>query len=314
MQRRRSRLSRSIFDPDEVELPSLLKTRSSLNDASKLIGINQPGSPSFVDQLDSPRLTDISSLSLRQRLVRIGTNRLFILLTLTLSALYFVITGVQYWISSYLNVVLGIGEDEVYKFYVITCFTAPLLGVVAGGFTFSHMGGYKSQRSFGLCVIMSVLVTLIALPIPMLKTINSAFLCIWLVFFFGSFIVPTLTGILLSMVRQEMRITSQAVATLTFNMLGYLPAPLIYGLVSDMPLGSVERQQRFALASILYVLIVQSALLGLAYAIKYKTLCFHEPSKTFEQDPFREINEDQKYFRFKGNAIDQIARARSLDY
>ena len=124
---------------------------------------------------------------------------------------------------------------------------------------------------------MSVLVTLIALPIPLLRTVNSAFICIWLVFFCGSFIVPTLTGILLGMVRQEMRITAQAVATLTFNLIGYLPAPVIYGVVSDMPLGSFERRQRFALASILYVLIAQSILLSLAYSIKYKT-CYHKES------------------------------------
>ncbi len=153
-------------------------------------------------------ISDLGALSLRQKLLRIATNRLFVLLTLTLSSLYFVITGVQYWISSYLFIVLGIDEKQIYKFYVITCFTAPIFGVVIGGFTFSHLGGYKSRKSFGLCVIISAIATLIALPIPFLQTVNATFLSIWLVFFCGSFVVPTLSGILLTIVHQEMRITA----------------------------------------------------------------------------------------------------------
>jgi len=111
-----------------------------------------------------------------------------------------VITGVQYWISSYLYIVLGIDENQIYKFYVVTCFTAPIFGVVMGGVTFSNLGGYKSKQSFGLCVIVSLIATMIALPIPFLKTVNATFVCIWLVFFCGSFVVPTLSGILLNMV------------------------------------------------------------------------------------------------------------------
>lgn len=60
---------------------------------------------------DYSTVSDIGALSLRQKLLRIATNRLFVLLTLTLSSLYFVITGVQYWISSYLYIVLGIDES-----------------------------------------------------------------------------------------------------------------------------------------------------------------------------------------------------------
>ena len=82
------------------------------------------------------------------------------------------ITGVQYWISSYLVIVLGMEEKQVYKFYVTTCLTAPLIGVASGGFTFSQIGGYKSRQSFGLSTIMTCIGALIALPIPFLKTVN----------------------------------------------------------------------------------------------------------------------------------------------
>lgn len=202
--------------------------------------------------------------------MKILQNRLFVLLTLTLSSLYFVITGVQYWISSYLQVVLLIPESQVYKFYVFTCFTAPLLGVIIGGVTFSNLGGYKSQKSFGLCVIIGLLAALTSLPIPFLTNFKMTFTCIWFVFFFGSAIVPTLTGILLNMVDQELRTTAMSAATLAYNMLGYLPAPLIYGVVSDLPLGNKVLQQRLALASVLYMSIASTTFLISAFIIKYR--------------------------------------------
>lgn len=95
---------------------------------------------------------------------------------------------------------LGIPEAQVYKFYVVTCFTAPIMGVIIGGVTFSRIGGYNSRESFGLCVVIGGMAALTAFPIPFLKSVNLTFSCIWFVFFFGSAVVPTLTGILLNMV------------------------------------------------------------------------------------------------------------------
>jgi len=62
-------------------------------------------------------------------------------------------------------------------------------------------------------------------------------------------------------------------------MLGYLPAPFIYGLVSDLPLGSKERQQQFALASILYMVVGCCIFISSAYAIKYQACCFGRRNK-----------------------------------
>lgn len=62
------------------------------------------------------------------------TNRVFCGLVSTMSGLYFVVTGIQYWISAYMTNVLGASADLAAIYYVVLCFTGPIVGVVAGGF------------------------------------------------------------------------------------------------------------------------------------------------------------------------------------
>lgn len=51
---------------------------------------------------------------------------------LSLSTLYFVVTGIQFWISDYLLNVLG-GEDTlVYTCFIVVSVTAPTSGVLVG--------------------------------------------------------------------------------------------------------------------------------------------------------------------------------------
>jgi hypothetical protein len=123
------------------------------------------------------------------------------------------------------------------------------------------------------------------------------------------------------MVQQEMRITAQAVATLSFNLIGYLPAPFIYGVVSDLPFGGKIKQQRFALASVLYVLVLQSIFLGSAFIMKYnlwsgdadrRRAMVSWQGDSMVNEPFGQLNGNTKFFRGEGRAIDQIATPTEL--
>ena len=71
-----------------------------------------------------------------------------------------------------------------------------------------------------------------------------------LVEFVGAFIFPTMTGIMLNSVDQARRSTANSLATLGYNLFGFLPAPFIYGTVST--LGSNEAySSRWALGCIM---------------------------------------------------------------
>jgi len=159
-------------------------------------------------------------------------NKTYLGMVGCLSGLYFIITGIQYWMSNYLQVVLLVPADEVYYYYSITCLTAPFAGVILGGFVFSLLGGYNDSRSYLLADIIGIFCIFIASPVPFLTTKWPVYILMWLLLFLGSFILPTVTGMMLSSVDLEHRATANAMAVLAYNLLGYLPAPFIYGWIS----------------------------------------------------------------------------------
>jgi len=57
-------------------------------------------------------------------------------------------------------------------------------------------------------------------------------LLFWGILFFGGFILPPVTGIMLNSVPDTQKASANSVANLTYNMLGYFPAPVIYGFVA----------------------------------------------------------------------------------
>ena len=61
------------------------------------------------------------------------TNSVFCGLVATMSGLYFVVTGIQYWITAYMMNVLGANAELAALYFVILCFTGPIMGVIAGG-------------------------------------------------------------------------------------------------------------------------------------------------------------------------------------
>lgn len=74
------------------------------------------------------------------------TNPVFCGLVSTMSGLYFVVTGLQYWISAYMTNVMGASADLAAVYYVVLCFTGPIVGVIAGGLLTSYFGGYNSTK------------------------------------------------------------------------------------------------------------------------------------------------------------------------
>ena len=101
-----------------------------------------------------------------------------------------------------MQVVLSLPPDQVYYFFAITCLTAPFIGVIIGGIVTSYVGGYNSPKAFKICVGVGAAGLCVALPIPLATTKPLAFLLVWLLLCLGSFLVPTLTGIMLNSVSE----------------------------------------------------------------------------------------------------------------
>jgi hypothetical protein len=63
----------------------------------------------------------------------------------------------------------------------------------------------------------------------------------WLLLFFGGFILPPVTGIMINSVGDYQKSSANSIANLCYNLFGFLPAPGFYGLVSSLTGGSTSR-------------------------------------------------------------------------
>jgi hypothetical protein len=81
-----------------------------------------------------------------EKLKIISTNCDYLKLCLGLSGLYFVVTGLQYWIPDYMTTILQGDPKLVTIYFVIISFTAPVAGVVVGGICTTYYGGYNTKK------------------------------------------------------------------------------------------------------------------------------------------------------------------------
>jgi sugar phosphate permease len=128
------------------------------------------------------------------------SNKAFLIICLALTFLYYVITGIQYWVSNYLITELRQDEKVVFISFAIISITGPVLGVVVGGNVTTQLGGYNSKRALQLCIVASLLCLASALPTPFVDSFPIFVALLWFLLFFGGAILPCMTGIMLSTV------------------------------------------------------------------------------------------------------------------
>ena len=83
-------------------------------------------------------------------------------------------------------------------YFAVTCFTAPVGGVIVGGIVTSALGGYNDPKAKKIQCLMGLLSSLSGLPIPFLTEFKYIGVLFWLLLFFGGFVLPPVTGIMIS--------------------------------------------------------------------------------------------------------------------
>ena len=117
---------------------------------------------------------------------------------------------------------------------------------------FNCLGGYNSPKSYALACLLGFLACISCLPVPFVMNKYLVYLLLWCVFFFGATIIAPLVSFMLASVEAERRTTANSIATLSYNLFGYLPAPFVYGLFSDIFPNDERRSHRVAIGVILY--------------------------------------------------------------
>ena len=156
---------------------------------------------------------------------------------------------------------MQIDAEEVYYYYAFTCLSAPISGVIIGGIMFNCIGGYNSPKAHALACLLGFFACVSCLPIPFFGNKYLVYFLLWCVFFFGATIIAPLVGFMLQSVQEERRATANSLATLAYNLFGYLPAPFVYGLFSDIFPADEKGSHRVAIGVILYWSIFAMAMM-----------------------------------------------------
>lgn len=168
-------------------------------------------------------------------------NKKYIFTMLGISCMLFVVTGIQFWISDYMREVMNIPSSKVYILFSIICITGPTLGVLSGGFFIQYLGGYTNKMALDACFKISIIAALCGIFLPFFNIVWIFVVFMWFLLFFGGSITPGLTGIMIASIPEKSKEIGNSISQLFYNLIGYLPAPFIYGLICKYTGGSKSR-------------------------------------------------------------------------
>lgn len=171
--------------------------------------------------------------------------------------------------------VLQVPKGEVFVAYSLTAISAPTIGVILGGvITTKVIGGYTSSKAIYVCLFMGCLASIDAFPIPFVTKFWEFIVLLWFLLFFGGFMMPNLTGILLNSVPMRERSMAAAISQFFFNGFGYLPAPYLYGLVNEETrVNNAEGKNisRYGMIMLMYSSLIGVASLGIAICLNSRS-------------------------------------------
>ncbi|CAK84475.1 unnamed protein product (macronuclear) [Paramecium tetraurelia] len=185
------------------------------------------------EQQSASLLAQNTKRSYCSTMIELYSIKLWLCCTIVISILYFIVTGIQFWMTDYMIHEMHQDKQTVNIVFAIVSITAPVFGCITGGLIAQKLGGYQRAKSLYVCVLYCSLCCISAAPVPFTETFWFGALCLWLLLFFGGAIVPPLMGIMLSSVPKHLKAFANSSTTMFQNLFGFLPAPSIYGFLME---------------------------------------------------------------------------------
>ena len=216
----------------EIELEN--KDINYQNNSNGSLSFNNPSYRKHDPRIDSIEISDFGRYFWQSK--RVLSQPLYITITLGMTSLYFIVTGIQFWITKYLVEILYTDPLAVNMIFSIISITAPLFGVLCGGTISDRYGGYKGKnekKAIEMCVLFGLVSFVFAFPLGFLFQIVYLSILLWTFLFFGAAMIPIGTGVMISCVPKDCQATSSSISQLIFNLFGYFSSPMITGFIMD---------------------------------------------------------------------------------
>ena len=160
-------------------------------------------------------------------------NKKYMLTMLSISCNFFVVTGIQFWISDYMQEVLNLSSSKAYLIYTIVYASALTSGVLSGGIFIQYLGGYTNKKALEICFKLSFCNFICAFFLQISTYTLFFIIFMWLVLFLSGSITPGLSGIVITSIPDNSKEVGNSFTQLCYNLIGYLPSPFVYGFISS---------------------------------------------------------------------------------
>lgn len=199
-------------------------------------GVVAEGSNSWADCSGWTRYLQQLGLSFYTTMHPLLSNSVYMICVFSLSSLYFVATGLQNFVTQYLyGEPFNATKVGVTVGFSIAVVTAPVLGVIAGGLILDRLGGYQDNLLTTTIFIIAWGIGAVFFSIVCIfMTTTATFLSVMsLVLFCGGAIIPSASGLTISLLPDRLRSVGAAFAQTLYNLLGNFSGPLVCGFVAE---------------------------------------------------------------------------------
>jgi CBS domain containing-hemolysin-like protein len=125
---------------------------------------------------------------------RLCPNKIYVFSLCAVCIFNFISFSIQFWVSDHLKSVMKFDEDQITVVFIITCVTAPLSGVILGGYIVGKIGGYVNKKAILFCVIASLFAGIDSILIVFQDSLLGFAIVLWIFLFFGGATIPNLLG------------------------------------------------------------------------------------------------------------------------
>ena len=249
------------------------------------------------NNLEQIKNNDIFTFS--KKIKFILSNKIFICTILYKSINQFILSGLTFWLTDYLENILG-EKNSFQRLYVYieTIVIGPIIGIALGGFLGSLTGGYEKKYSvLGIFILQAIAVGF-SIFVPLVNNINLFALTLAMFNAFMSSVIPVNTGLILWTLPKNLKGIGNGLGNLITTIIGKFPSPFLYGYIQYL---LNDYNKRIGMHFLMKFSFIGEIFLALATFFRFKDN-FSEIEKVIEDSKYEKKKQLSEKFRSSINS------------